>query len=717
MKSFFGRRFFNDIISNKKGLIVNCIMQLLGLPVASIIALLVCYREENEANMSQEAIAALENGGFAFMIIAVAAIGISIITAIPTAMTHFSYLHKKAKADMHYALPLNNKQRFFADFLSGLAVYLGPVIAAIILSFAILGIGSIFVDTKLLWDENIIQLLLKIGIVVFLGMLQLYTISVFSLTFCGNGFEAGFSISAFNVLIPATIACMWYAVTEIATFGVVPESLLQMNIFTDTSLVGAAAFIFNFEEYLMAYGDTSNFNSMFAKWIIFNLICTAVYAAAAFFLYRSRKAEDVSKPYVHRSFFYALLTMAVFCVISLFIIGEAPISAGIVICAVGWFVMELITRRGFKRFWTAAVGFVIATAAVFGVIGICVVSDGFGASKRIPSVDSVESVTINFESFYSYNSLKFTDKKVIEEAVKLHQECIDRYFNFDEKDFPTVNEDDNIYLIYDDLFSLTYTTKSGAVFSREYSVTQSMETELIKAILLSEEMAESCAKDIGSHEYHGNSKSMYTVNASHMDHNQYVEMPGEWLTKLRSDLKADLNDMTEEELLEGDVYCYLDQTIFVLESFERTIDDLNNLGFDFSEGAIEDDFSIVVDPVFASYNRLSYSSGERRSEGYDDTDDLSEIDGLCNYMDYLDGGIYNAEENVIDHDNPYTSELMDNMTKFIIGEKPIAVIRSSFGNGYLLKDTEENRKLIENLMKYKIESHDSPDEYEGYYED
>lgn len=727
--SYFGKRYLNDIGSNKKGLIVNCVMQLLGLPVISVIALIMCYVNNNYDRLKQETIIALENGTLAFMIIAIVALGISIITAVPTALTHFSYLYKKPKADMHYALPLNNKQRFWADYLSGLSVYLVPVIAAIILSFSILGIGSMFIDTSMLWEE-IIPIVFKAGIVVFLGMIQLYTVSVFSLTFCGNGFEAGFSIFAFNLLIPSTIVCLWLAVVETSTFGIVPISLLRMNIFTCTSPAGAAAFIFNFDDYINygLYGFTSHFDaspfiSMFAKWIIIDIICTAIYAAAAFLLYKSRKAEDVSKPYVHRSFFYALLTMAIFCVLSLFIIGEAPISAGIVVCAVGWFVMELITRRGFKKFWTAAVGFVVATAAVFGVIEICIASDGFGASRRVPSVSSIKSVTINTGSSYLITSANYTDEKVIEEVVKLHQECVDRYYNFDENDFPPVDRNDNICIAHDDFFSVTYTTKSGALISREYQVTQSMEAELIKAILLSEETAKLCTQNIG-YEYKNNGTPYDSVvSATFVNDNQSVSLSASEMDKLCSDLEADMNDMTEEELVNGKVYCYLDNTMFVLESFDRTVADLKDFGFDFSKMSIQEDFTLMIDPVFASHNITSYGSrGEHIIEEYwDEIGYLSNVDNLCNFKNYFNGYIYDDDDAIaIDHNNPYISELRDNMTTHIIGEKPIAVISfMNYGQCYFLKNTEENRQLIENLMKYEIEDYDynSSDEYydDGFY--
>lgn len=720
MNSFFGRRYITGINSNKKGLIVNCVMQLLGLPVAAVITLILCYVEENYDKISSSTNMALEKGTLAFAIIAIIAFGVSIMSGIPTAMAHFSYLHQKAQADMHYALPLNNKQRFIADYLSGLTVYLGPVIAAVILAFAIFGVGSIFINTEPVWKQ-LMPIAVKIGVIVFMAMLQLYTVAVFSLTFCGNGFEAGFSICAFNVLIPATILCLWFAITETATFGIVSESILKMNIFTDTSPVGAAAFLLNLDDY---FNDSvSTFNSLFAKWLILNVLCTAAYAVAAFFLYKSRKAEDVSKPYVHRSFFYALLTMAVFCVLSLFMIGEMPISAGIVICAVGWFVMEIITRRGFKRFWTAAVGFVAATAAVFGIIGICTVSDGFGASKRIPTADSVKSVTINCGDSYLITSCKFTDEKVIEEAIKLHQQCIDKYYSFDEKDFTPVDLNDNIVHVDDDLFRVTYTTKSGAVYAREYTVSQSMEADLMKAIFLSDEAADVCSEDVGYIDVHSNAQNPCGVNIRYLYESTSVNISEMELEKLCSDLKADILEMTEEELVNGDIYCYLDNGMFVLDSFERTIADLNDFGFDRSSlcyDTFDGEFTIMLDPVFASYTILSYGSRtdvhDYEYNYYMDYDALSEVDQLCNLSSYSYGDMCCGTAYEISCEKPYIDELLDNMTTFIIGQKPIAAI-DLYGSQYYLKDTDENRKLIEKLMEYKIDEYDYSSRYEYEYSD
>lgn len=129
---------------------------------------------------------------------------------------------------------------------------------------------------------------------------------------------------------------------------------------------------------------------MYCKWIVITAIVVLLYVGAAYLLYRFRKAEDVSKPYVYKAFFYVIMTMAVFCILSLFISLNGFVVAGILMCAIGWFIMEIITRRGFKKFWTAPIGFVAAVLSVFLICGICDVTHGFGMAKHVPATVNIE---------------------------------------------------------------------------------------------------------------------------------------------------------------------------------------------------------------------------------------------------------------------------------------------------------------------------------------
>lgn len=348
--SYFGTRFKNTISQNKRNFIVHCILELLGLPVLAVIALAMTYADSTEISDAEKTV--INNACVGFTLMSVFVLIVCVFLGMTFALNCFNYLYKKHIVDMNYALPLNGTQRFFADYLAGFTMYIVPTVVAVLLSLGILGIGTPFIEGMgEFW--KVVPSLLKFVAVALIAMLLFYTLCVLAITFCGNTFEAIFSIFAFNILIPASIACVWLALCSFASYGISSESILINNFLLCTSPIGAVIFAFYSSESMYIYRDyeSSSFvNALFTKWCIITLIVIAIYLVISYFLYRNRKAEDVSKPYVYKSAFYIMMTMAVFCILSLFISTDGFIGAGFAICAVLWFVMEVITRRGFKKF-------------------------------------------------------------------------------------------------------------------------------------------------------------------------------------------------------------------------------------------------------------------------------------------------------------------------------------------------------------------------------
>ena len=64
------------------------------------------------------------------------------------AFMNFGCLYNKNKADMYLSAPLSMKQRFFSDYLSGLASYMIPFIAAQIPTLILFAVGHFGFDGK-----------------------------------------------------------------------------------------------------------------------------------------------------------------------------------------------------------------------------------------------------------------------------------------------------------------------------------------------------------------------------------------------------------------------------------------------------------------------------------------------------------------------------------------------------------------------------------------
>lgn len=703
-KSFFWTRYLNNLRGNSKNLIVNIILEILGLPVLSVIAIIGFYYDNKENMTAAEEVMqdAVMAGCIPFGIIACCTLAVSVLMGSVIALAQYSYLYKKTITDMNYSLPLSTTQRFFADYLSGFTIYIGIPLVSVAFSLGILGVGSIFVNMTEMWKE--MPFILSLVFIVITAMIQYYTMAVFALSFCGNTFESHFSILAFAIMIPATIGCLWGAITKSSAFGMTASAILTKGIFTSTNPIGAAFFFFRYGE---AYSneDGTAF-PMYMKWLGFTLIMTAIYLGGAYLLQRFRKAEDVSKPYVYRSFFYAIMTMGTFCVLSLFIMLDAFIVAGIVICAVIWFIMEIITRRGFKKFWTAPVAFATAVISVLGICWVCDITNGFGASKRVPSAMSVSSVTLNLNDMMGQyvNDIKFRDKDVINATVELHKEIVDRHFHPGKYSYKTVSNVE--YYRGDDYrIEFEYATLTGSTTMREYRINSGMADKLVKAILLSDEYAKyqasrigginTSTRDINSNKFSINIKDKLYINTV----NSKTSITARQLDEIRNAYIKDMQDMTEEELLNGDVYCFID-SVWVLTSFENTIKALDVDVPEISYDSFKDTSYMVninTNPKIYT-NVQAYLESEENTYYYYYSDDYKEYDiSLADKITktFPNDHYYSDNSKSVGVGKDNVLEIIQNCTPIIIGEMPLAIVTVD-GQEFYLRNTPENAELLKN---------------------
>lgn len=97
--NMFWINFKLSLKQNKKMLIVISILQMLGLPMLSVLLTAVAIDEESMSEISI---------GF-FAMISLFCIAVSIFCGIIIAVNNFSYLHKKSQVDMIYSLPIKRK--------------------------------------------------------------------------------------------------------------------------------------------------------------------------------------------------------------------------------------------------------------------------------------------------------------------------------------------------------------------------------------------------------------------------------------------------------------------------------------------------------------------------------------------------------------------------------------------------------------------------------
>lgn len=747
-KSCFGIRYFNKIREGSKLMIVNFVLSLLGLPMLCIAESYGCYLEQINSNK------ALFYDTDGLEIVS----GISLVTSmglgLVIALFFFSYLYRKTITDMNYALPLNTKQRFFADYLSGLTVYMVPILSGGLIALAILGFCSTFInDVKEVWED--IDIILSTAAVIIIGLILFYTLCVLAITFAGSTFEAIFSCIALNVMIPAVIACFWGNVINSTAFGISYDNIIYNPLLTSTSPIGNAVYMIADRADLM-YDYTEigsgSIHTPFIKWVIFTLICLAAYILIAYVLYKIRKAEDVSKPYVFKWYYYLTVFAAVFCILSVFIFTDSDIIPGLIICGIGWFILEVITRRGFKRLWVGMICFAGAVALTFGISGLCKKTDGFGITKHVPSSVMVSDVDISITgtSLLPYQNMTFKDKKIIEDVVALHQEVIDRYSHPEKYDYPyepfPADREKTFYMSDNSTISIKYSLRNGAVECRGYTVTSDMLGDLWKDIILSDEYADSMAKNLisAAKNNYGNYRYGSEYSAERLkDNNGIITLSDkmnlrsqekvlsmEQVEEIAAVYKKDLLAMTEEDLRNSTVWGIFSNGSqnFILDSFTDTKAVLTRLGFrspavseDLFNQGDNDDVSPTYIGVYPEVFNYAYDDNYYKKDPssehylrnyyrYTDTSYTKEEKAhrkeimtyvSANHNNYY-GRLYSMNANNLDFNKDLT-DLLNSATYLLFNEKPSGAIVVE-GTVYFIPDRNNNKALVERVYEAQFKN-------------
>ncbi len=237
-----------------------------------------------------------------YVIIGAVSTAFAVVSGILIAMNIFKYLYKKSVVDMTLSLPLTTKQRFFSDFLAGGFIYLVPFILTSILSIIINAVGMQLIsppnDTFYKMISKSLITLIVAGLLI---MLMLYVLTILVLTCCGSMFEALAYTVIINGLIPGTIAVFGFIFLG-NLYGINVESNI-IPIIEKTSPVGGI---------IISLYSSINYNNAYIplklSWVIPFVIITALYLGLSYFLYTKRKAEQVSKPFVYKAFYYIMIT-------------------------------------------------------------------------------------------------------------------------------------------------------------------------------------------------------------------------------------------------------------------------------------------------------------------------------------------------------------------------------------------------------------------------
>ncbi len=588
--SFFGVHFRNKLAENKRLLIVNTVLQLIGLPLMIAFAIYSEVAYDMNGKYPDESI----------LMVSVFSILICVFSGMLIARNSFNYLYTKTLVDMNYSLPLTSKQKFFCEYLSGLTVYIAPAFLSGILSLIILIAGTNLFNVEFKWE--IFPELLKVGVIILVGIVLYYTFTVFATVCTGSSFESVFGTLALNILIPAVISVTSAVICESAGFGLWDGTTFENALFTSTSPIGMLCYIFVYLDGI-DYGYGADFAAYgFMRWLLMSMVVLAVFIIGSYLLYKKRKAESVSTPYVYKLFNHIIMLVGIYCILSLFIVYTEAVATGVIICAIIYFILEVISRRGFKRFWVSVLKFAGTVAAVFVICNVCIATEGFGAGKYVPNASMVDSVTIQIygNSYYLNDDAVFKDKDVIKETVAAHEEIVDRFYNPDDYEklhrISDYGNEDEVYYDNANIY-ITYFMKTGTISSRSYNTSMDSLAYLLESILLSDEYAEKIKyeliEEVVNYTQTGiyydidedvmeeikNKRSKVSVLNVLLVEGSLVSVKNKDLYKLAEAYEKDMKSMNADELESSPIYGYIFNTTYpVRECFENTIALIEEMG-------------------------------------------------------------------------------------------------------------------------------------------
>ena len=473
----FKNYFVFKLYEGKMVSVISAILGLLSFLQHSVV-LLVISCTDMEYNQKEML---LGFSGIIFCVSVIAAFGATVYIALAS----FEFYINKHKTDMLGSLPINHRERFFGDLLSGYIIGVLPftLVSALSVPFFAIAAGRMFSFSALY-----IRYFALVFLTVFFALTFLYAISVLSAAISGRIIGAlacgAVLVVALETVIQHSMAFFISNITGLPD----PDKLSRNASYLIPSISRAwsrvTALVEKDSIYFKSNGPTEYLLNddleFFAAGNIVNIIAwiviIAVIICAAFFLSKHRKAERTGGAFGHKYGYYFILFIMIYTVV-IFQCDSYSYSFGLIssaiISAVIFLVFEISMRRGWKNFFIGTGVFAVSLAAITGVVIMSVLTGAFGLRNKLPAVDEISAV--------EYNDYKFTDKDDIAAFREKHLDVLEtfkpglgerylstgiRLYDGSEKPVPS-----------NGLYDIKYTLKNGDVVERVYSVYNQYDSE------------------------------------------------------------------------------------------------------------------------------------------------------------------------------------------------------------------------------------------------
>lgn len=595
----FAANFWIKLTANKKLFIVSCIVNLLGIPLF-VLAKVFDVRVNAINRLTEHTVENFDY--YYYYVISIASMCILLAIVLISAFSIFNYLYSKPMVDVIYSLPITVNQRFFSDYLAGLAITAIPYIASMVISLIINGISFAAVpawaSAQFQGNTGSTAVILQGYLYVFLLMLMLYTMTVLVLTFCGSIIEGiGYTV-ILNAIVPIVIFILFAFISE-CVYGM-SSSYLQFDILRYVTVLGGLMVSADFVGNVI---DISSFDNMClsqgVSWVIIYFLITAAIFGVSYLFYKKRKAEDVTKPFVFKAVYYVIMTCICFCMSAAVVIfpiiegDHVRISAGIpwvISGAIVYFILDTIQNRGFKKFGSGMIRYIAMTGCSVLFLMIMVWTDGFGSTYRIPDINNIENVEVNCDSMFDNHGRYITVEtpENIEKILDIHKSAVDDYKEFIASKPNAAERISYSPEKFCGYFEIKYNLKSGRTLTRTYNIDYNSEYK-INSLYLEENRIDGIIKNLRynySDEFYKDEEYVRPDISDKLGNYINISLSRDKISGLISAYEKDLRNADINDLMnEAETYCFFDNYV-ILTSYKNTIDYLKEIGVEITEDSI-----------------------------------------------------------------------------------------------------------------------------------
>ncbi len=382
-----------------------------------------------------------------------------VFAAAGGAFTCFFYLFSARSSNMIHAFPVDRKQLFASNFISGLILIAAPQVIAAIIS------------APFIMEAGLARCILPWLLTSLACLFIFYVIAVLSCVLAGHALAALVFYAFFNLaeglmilLCRAFLSLTGFGLSGILAVGNMRQYILSPAMFI-TGVFGLSA-DYN-QETMQEFARSVHYHGIIPL-VIYVIVCCFI-TLLALYLYKKRRLETVQemsafafmRPLMRWIIAFGVGTAAALAIESMGILSFPRFLVLLIIFALlSFFAVEMVLKKSFRIFRKRTVIEAALCVVCVSALFIILRNDTFGITNRIPDPDELSAAGLT-----SNVLIVKEDKEDIEKIEDVHKLILEHKAELIEYNSGAFH--DGIPLEY---LAFTYCRKDGSILSRGYYI-------------------------------------------------------------------------------------------------------------------------------------------------------------------------------------------------------------------------------------------------------